>query len=106
MRAFSIDLRQRVLADFEAGIGNDAVARKYRTLGRSAPPTTNRNGPDCSATRPDRPPTRAGGARGTTRASPTFARGSPSILHESVKNAFASALGSGEPSGRETRPFA
>jgi len=34
MGAYSIDLRVRVLADFDAGMGNDAVARKYRVSSR------------------------------------------------------------------------
>lgn len=34
MVAYSIDLRERVLADFDAGMGNDAVARKYRVSSR------------------------------------------------------------------------
>jgi len=34
MRALSIDLRERVLADFDAGMGNEAVARKYRVSSR------------------------------------------------------------------------
>lgn len=34
MRAYSIDLRERVLADFDAGMGNEAVARKYHVSGR------------------------------------------------------------------------
>ena len=34
MGAYSIDLRERVLADFDAGLGNDAVARKYRVSSR------------------------------------------------------------------------
>lgn len=32
--SYSIDLRERVLADFDAGLGNDAVARKYRVSSR------------------------------------------------------------------------
>ena len=34
MRAYSIDLRERVLADIDSGMGNDAVARKYRVSSR------------------------------------------------------------------------
>lgn len=34
MRAYSCDLRERVLADFDAGMGNEAVARKYRVSSR------------------------------------------------------------------------
>lgn len=34
MGAYSIDLRERVLADFDAGMGNDAVARRYRVSSR------------------------------------------------------------------------
>lgn len=34
MKAYSTDLRERVLADFDAGMGNDAVARKYRVSSR------------------------------------------------------------------------
>jgi len=34
MKAYSIDLRERVLADFDAGMGNNAVARKYRVSSR------------------------------------------------------------------------
>jgi transposase len=34
MRAYSCDLRERVLADFDGGLGNDAVARKYRVSSR------------------------------------------------------------------------
>jgi transposase len=34
MRAYSIDLRERVLADVDAGLGNNAVARKYRVSSR------------------------------------------------------------------------
>jgi transposase len=34
MRAYSIDLRERVLADVDAGMANDAVARKYRVSSR------------------------------------------------------------------------
>jgi transposase len=34
MGVYSIDLRERVLADFDAGMGNDAVARKYRVSSR------------------------------------------------------------------------
>lgn len=34
MRAYSIDLRERVLADFDGGMGNEAVARKYRVSSR------------------------------------------------------------------------
>ena len=34
MNAYSLDLRERVLADFDAGMGNDAVARKYRVSSR------------------------------------------------------------------------
>jgi transposase len=34
MSAYSIDLRERVLADFDAGLGNDAVASKYRVSSR------------------------------------------------------------------------
>lgn len=34
MGAYSLDLRERVLADFDAGMGNDAVARKYRVSSR------------------------------------------------------------------------
>lgn len=34
MRAYSCDLRERVLADFDGGMGNDAVARKYRVSSR------------------------------------------------------------------------
>jgi transposase len=30
MRAYSIDLRERVLMDWDAGLGTHAVARKYR----------------------------------------------------------------------------
>lgn len=30
MRAYSIDLRERVLMDWDAGLGTNAVARKYR----------------------------------------------------------------------------
>jgi transposase len=30
MRAYSIDLRERVLLDWDAGLGTHAVARKYR----------------------------------------------------------------------------
>ena len=34
MRAYSTDLRERVLMDFDTGMGNDAVARKYRVSSR------------------------------------------------------------------------
>lgn len=34
MRAYSCDLRVRVLADFDGGLGNEAVARKYRVSSR------------------------------------------------------------------------
>ena len=34
MGAYSIDLRERVLADFDSGMGNDAVARKYHVSSR------------------------------------------------------------------------
>jgi transposase len=34
MGAYSIDLRERVLADYDSGMGNDAVARKYRVSSR------------------------------------------------------------------------
>ena len=34
MRAYSIDLRERVLADFDEGMGNEAVARKYHVSSR------------------------------------------------------------------------
>lgn len=34
MKAYSIDLRERVLADFDSGMGNDAVARKYHVSSR------------------------------------------------------------------------
>jgi transposase len=34
MRAYSIDLRERVLSDFDSGMGNDAVARKYHVSSR------------------------------------------------------------------------
>lgn len=34
MGAYSLDLRERVLADFDGGMGNDAVARKYRVSSR------------------------------------------------------------------------
>lgn len=34
MRAYSLDLRERVLADFDSGMGNHAVARKYRVSSR------------------------------------------------------------------------
>lgn len=34
MRAYSVDLRERVLADFDEGMGNNAVARKYRVSAR------------------------------------------------------------------------
>ncbi len=34
MRAYSMDLRERVLADFDAGMGNEAVARKYHVSSR------------------------------------------------------------------------
>jgi transposase len=34
MRAYSCDLRERVLTDFDAGLGNDAVARKYHVSSR------------------------------------------------------------------------
>lgn len=34
MRAYSCDLRERVLADFDGGMGNEAVARKYRVSSR------------------------------------------------------------------------
>lgn len=34
MKAYSLDLRERVLADFDSGMGNDAVARKYRVSSR------------------------------------------------------------------------
>jgi transposase len=30
MRSYSLDLRERVLADCDAGLSNDAVARKYQ----------------------------------------------------------------------------
>lgn len=34
MGAYSMDLRERVLKDFDAGMGNDAVARKYHVSSR------------------------------------------------------------------------
>ena len=34
MRAYSMDLRERVLADYDAGMSNEAVARKYRVSSR------------------------------------------------------------------------
>jgi transposase len=34
MRAYSIDLRERVLADIDAGMGSEGVARKYRVSSR------------------------------------------------------------------------
>lgn len=34
MRPYSVDLRERVLADYDAGMGNEAVARKYRVSSR------------------------------------------------------------------------
>lgn len=34
MRAYSVDLRERVLADYDAGMSNEAVARKYRVSSR------------------------------------------------------------------------
>ena len=34
MHAYSIDLRKRVLADFDDGMGNNAVARKFRVSSR------------------------------------------------------------------------
>lgn len=34
MQAYSCDLRERVLADFDGGLGNEAVARKYRVSSR------------------------------------------------------------------------
>ena len=34
MRAYSLDLRERVLADVDAGLGKEAVARKYRVSSR------------------------------------------------------------------------
>lgn len=34
MGACSIDLRERVLANLDAGMGNDAVSRKYRVSSR------------------------------------------------------------------------
>lgn len=34
MRPYSMDLRERVLADFDGGMGNNAVARKYRVSDR------------------------------------------------------------------------
>lgn len=34
MGAYSVDLRERVLQDFDAGLGNEAVARKYRVSSR------------------------------------------------------------------------
>ena len=34
MGAYSLDLRERVLADYDAGMGNEAVARKYRVSSR------------------------------------------------------------------------
>lgn len=34
MKAYSTDLRERVLADFDAGMGNEAVARTYRVSSR------------------------------------------------------------------------
>ena len=34
MRAYSIDLREQVLADYDAGMSNEAVARKYRVSSR------------------------------------------------------------------------
>lgn len=34
MNAYSLDLRERVLLDFDAGLGNEAVARKYRVSSR------------------------------------------------------------------------
>jgi transposase len=34
MQAYSCDLRERVLADFDEGLGNNAVARKYRVSSR------------------------------------------------------------------------
>jgi len=34
MNAYSIDLRERVLADFDSGLGNNAVARKYHVSSR------------------------------------------------------------------------
>ena len=34
MRAYSIDLRERVLADYDAGMSNEAVARKFRVSSR------------------------------------------------------------------------
>jgi transposase len=34
MRAYSVDFRERVLADFDGGMGNEAVARKYRVSSR------------------------------------------------------------------------
>lgn len=34
MGAYSVDLRSRVLADFDGGLGNEAVARKYRVSSR------------------------------------------------------------------------
>jgi transposase len=34
MHAYSCDLRERVLADFDGGMGNEAVARKYRVSSR------------------------------------------------------------------------
>ena len=34
MRSYSVDLRERVLADYDEGLGNDAVARKYRVSSR------------------------------------------------------------------------
>lgn len=34
MNAYSLDLRERVLMDFDTGMGNEAVARKYRVSSR------------------------------------------------------------------------
>ena len=34
MRPYSVDLRERVLADFDSGMGNEAVARKYYVSSR------------------------------------------------------------------------
>ena len=34
MKAYSMDLGERVLADFDSGMGNNAVARKYRVSSR------------------------------------------------------------------------
>ena len=77
MRAYSMDLRVRVLADGDAGLGTAAVAAKYRVSAswvrrlKQRRRASGETGPRAAGRRPGRPtPTGSGPPSGPSRTPP------------------------------------